>query len=176
MPCNDFLHKNRTFPHYRNYIDNIVEVYRVSKRIQVSHTKYTSKEYNSNKHGIYNDENTIIVDRGNQIEKAWKQLAINLNGRSIIPEKAVFHFSQYLLQESENNIANDSFGTKKDICGLCLLSTSTPTYLPTQDEKSNNVFVDTSLEHQGHIYHSTCANFWMNRMDAALPKLDHIQS
>ena len=26
MPCNDFLHKNRTFPHYRNYIENIVHV------------------------------------------------------------------------------------------------------------------------------------------------------
>ena len=122
------------------------------------------------KQNIEEEENKQMVQKGDKIEQAWKQLIINLNGKSIIPEKVVFNFAQSLLKEIEHKRANKDNRGEDDLCGLCLLSVSNFNYL-TRDNKENTELVDTVLEHGNRMYHSTCANFWVNKVDIVLPRL-----
>ena len=173
IPSNAVLEEVLESKKGSNYIKNIVEVYRVFKRIQISYQKYTeNKSYNHTAIIKTNEDedNKDMVQKGEKIEQAWKQLIINLNGRSIIPEKAVFNFAQCLLKEIEHKKEKKENGGVDDSCGLCLLSVSTSNYLPKGDKESIEM-VDTVLEHGNRMYHSTCANFWVNRVDLVLPRL-----
>ena len=123
---------------------------------------------------VFDIKGRILV-KGEKIEQAWKQLTINLNGKSIIPEKNVFNFAQCLVKELEYKKEQSLCNTKKstqeisDMCGLCLLSVSRSN-CPSKDEQYTLV-LDSVLDHGNRRYHSTCANFWVNRVDFVLPTL-----
>merc|ERR1719266_795535 len=63
-----------------NYIKNIVEIYRVYKRIKISHQKYVGCNPKVLSTNNSNEENIQINQTEEKIEQAWKQLIINLNG------------------------------------------------------------------------------------------------
>ena len=151
-----------------NYIKNIVEIYRVFKRIQVSHQRHVENEDINSTSSTTNEENDRLFETGEKIEQSWKQLTINLNGRSIIPEKAVFNFSTKSLT---NNKSETHISSHNELCGLCLLNVSNPNCSSKADNKINSMMVDTSLKHGSRVYHSTCANFWVNQIDLVLPTL-----
>lgn len=54
-------------------------------------------------------------------------------------------------------------------CGICLLNVDKST--PGTSKQS-----DGKLVYGGRQYHSTCANFWCNRVDSVLPSLLPIDS
>ena len=152
-----------------NYIKNIVEIYRVYKRIKVSHKKYTST-ISKIKSESFNDEGHVQLNQTqDKIEQAWKQLIINLNGKSIIPERALFDFSAELLKELENDNFQQKVGNS---CGICLLNVSSNNHISKLESEQNGKFVDAVLKHGNGMYHSTCANFWVNRVELVLPTLN----
>lgn len=152
-----------------NYIKNIIEIYRVYKRIKVSHQKYTST-ISKIKSKSFNDEAHIQLNQTqDKIEQAWKQLIINLNGKSIIPERALFDFSAELLKELENDNFQQKVGNS---CGICLLNVSSNDHISKLESAQNGKFVDAILKHGNGMYHSTCANFWVNRVELVLPSLN----
>ena len=159
-----------------NYIKNIVEIYRVFKRIQLSHEKFVERRNQNYISNTTNGENDMIIEKGEKIEQAWKQLTINLNGKSIIPEKSVFNFAQCLVKELERKNEQRSSDTKtstqevSDMCGLCLLVVSRSN-CKSKDNEQYNAVLDSVLDHGNRRYHSTCANFWVNRVDFVLPTL-----
>ena len=151
-----------------NYIKNIVEIYRVYKRIKISHQMYV--ECNPKVFTTNNEENLQINQTEDKIEQAWKQLIINLNGKSIIPEKALYDFSKELSKEVEHNKFRQ---TTDNNCGICLLNISSnhQKFSNHGNPEQNGKLIDSVLNHGNRLYHSTCANFWVNRIDLALPKL-----
>ena len=158
-----------------NYVKNIVEIYRVFKRIQLAHEKYLQSRDKDCIDSTSNEGENLITERAEKIEQAWKQLTINLNGKSIIPEKAAFNFTEYLVNEceykSENRTSNNRTTVQEisDICGLCLLNVPSSKY--PNDNNQSNAVIDSVLEHASRKYHSTCANFWVNRVNVDLPTL-----
>ena len=157
-----------------NYIKNIVEIYRVYKRIQLSHDKLIEHQENTKDNHQRANE---MIDKGEKIDQAWKQLTINLNGKSILPEKSVFNFAQCLVKQIGDNNGILNFDLTNDIlfdmCGLCLLSLSQSNadMRPAENEKGNVEVLESILSHGSRRYHSTCANFWVNRVDFVLPTL-----
>jgi len=152
-----------------NYIKNIIEIYRVYKRIKVSHKRYT-RTISKIKSKTFSDEGHKQLNQiQDKIEQAWKQLIINLNGKSIIPERALFDFSAELLKELENDNFQQKVGNS---CGICLLNVSSNNHISKLESEQNGKFVDAVLQHGNGMYHSTCANFWVNRVELVLPSLN----
>ena len=152
-----------------NYIKNIVEIYRVYKRIKVSHQKYINSSVTTEDKSNRNEENIKVNQIQDRIEQAWKQLIINLNGKSIIPEKELLNFSEEISKELENSKFHR---TVDNSCGICLLSTSSHHQFSKPNLGQNGKLFDAILKHGNQIYHSTCANFWVNRVELVLPTLN----
>ena len=159
-----------------NYIKNIVEIYRVYKRIHLSHEKLLENRKNVNQDKYARAEESDEIQKiGDKIEQSWKQLTINLNGRSIVPGKSVFNFQPCLVKQLENSYENNSSNNDRqesllDSCGLCLLSVSRSTV--KSEDAQHGIVMDSILTHNNRRYHSTCANFWVNRVEVALPALN----
>jgi len=49
-------------------------------------------------------------------------------------------------------------------CGICLLDVSSG----AKTDRGRNT---SHLEYGGHVYHSVCANLWVNCVDSSLPAL-----
>ena len=102
---------------------------------------------------VWNDSVQSLCE---ETEKAWKSLIVNLKFRAdVVPPRAVFDFSRCVVNNA----------TPTTVCGVCLLSLTASSKEMTNVVKDNVVAADTRR------YHSTCANFWVNCVDATLPKL-----
>lgn len=64
--------------------------------------------------------------------------------------------------ETEDEIQEDVL--QENTCGVCL----------TNVEFSNSREKAHQLTYGGHLYHSTCANLWVNCVDCLLPGLPRI--
>ncbi|KAK3749138.1 hypothetical protein QZH41_009816, partial [Actinostola sp. cb2023] len=101
---------------------------------------------------LINEKLKTILEEMNQ---TWKNIANFLTGTNLEVSSNIGreNFSDHHVQTDED---------KMIACGLCLLNVNKTT--------------DTKLAYGGREYHSTCANFWCNRVDSILPSLWPVNS
>lgn len=129
------------------YFSAIVEIYRVTLRINASVTKSAPN-------------NTKLRDIHQEIESTWKNIANFLSGSTLLPPRSSLDFSTHHVSVSEDG---------RSACGICLLNVDKG--LQDSSKHSNG-----KLTYGGRQYHCTCANFWCNRVDSVLPALLPINS
>jgi len=129
------------------YFSAIVEIYRVTLRIRASIIKSAPN-------------NTKLRDIHQEIESTWKNIANFLSGSTILPSQTSLDFTTHHVSATEDGSV---------ACGICLLNVNKSTLGASKQ-------ADGKLMYGGRQYHSTCANFWCNRVDSVLPSLLPIDS
>lgn len=124
------------------YFSAIVEIYRVTLRIKASINKSAPN-------------NKKLQDIQQEINRTWKGISAFLSGSNILPSQTSMDFSLHHVTASEDGSV---------ACGICLLNVDKV----TSGSSKNG---DGKLTYGGRQYHSTCANFWCNRVDSVLPSL-----
>ncbi|XP_074629509.1 synergin gamma-like isoform X2 [Acropora palmata] len=124
------------------YFSAIVEIYRVTLRIKASINKSAPN-------------NKKLQDIQQEIDRTWKGISTFLSGSNILPSQSCMDFNLHHVTASEDGSM---------ACGICLLNVNKMT---TGASKTG----DSKLMYGGRQYHSTCANFWCNRVDSVLPSL-----
>lgn len=143
MSCSSVCNEVLISEEGRNYVKNVIEVYKVICRIGLS-SKTLGKQTEA------------INDSLSEADQAWSTICGFFAGSTLMPEESSLDFSSCVLRpESENN-------TKA--CGLCLLNIELRSKAFRQEEYP-------TLSYGGKNYHSTCANFWVNCVDPLLPAL-----
>lgn len=129
------------------YFSAIVEIYRVTLRIKASINKSAPN-------------NTKLKDIYQEIERTWKDISNFLSGSDILPSRSSLDFTLHHVSATEDGSV---------ACGICLLNVNKTTIGSSKQG-------DGKLMYGGRQYHSTCANFWCNRVDSVLPSLLPIDS
>jgi len=125
----------------QTFIDNLLEVYKVYRRIAMS-VKLTGELDKSSLH---------LLTRGEEIERWWRLLSDRVKMVDELSRSLDFP-TRYLEEAGATGVT----------CSLCLLDVETSQVGVRQDMR---------LAHGGRQYHSGCANFWVNRVHAVLPSL-----
>ncbi|KAG8176213.1 hypothetical protein JTE90_012215 [Oedothorax gibbosus] len=137
--CNEVLKSEEG----ENYIKDVIEVYKVIRRIAVS-SKAAGKQ-------------TIpMLDLLKEADKTWNTICGFFAGSILMPEDSSLQFTNAVLTSNHENIAQ--------ACGLCLLNINIKS-------KSRNAEENLKLSYGGRNYHSTCANLWVNCVNPLLPAL-----
>ncbi|XP_077865822.1 LOW QUALITY PROTEIN: synergin gamma-like [Saccoglossus kowalevskii] len=127
-----------------NYLQAVVEIYRVACRVR---TSIKSSGF----------ENAGILKLLKDIDLIWNNLAAFLAGSSFLPDDSYFVFKGAILKCDPENAPK--------ACGVCLLSVDSRS--KAFDKSKDN----HKLTYGGRQYHSTCANLWVNLVDSILPSL-----
>lgn len=126
------------------YIAGVTEVYRVAKRIESGMKSL-------------NLEDETLKDILRNIEFGWHNLQAFLSFSPSVLQKLPSAFNlDYLLNDLEHSLADSQNGN----CGVCLLK------IPPSTEAT----YETVVGYHGCLYHTTCANFWLNCVENHLPE------
>ncbi|XP_053313521.1 synergin gamma-like [Spea bombifrons] len=128
-----------------DYISEVLEVYRISKRIEGG-MKTLHLDYDSLQLAL------------RDIELSWNNLQAFL---SLCPCVLQMLPPPSSLDYKVKGTSSDPVCCLKRCCGVCLL----------EEEPLGGESVDNMLMHGGHLYHPSCANFWLNCIDSNLPVL-----
>ena len=119
---------------------NLIQVYRVFKRIQTSHEKNSSGSGNE----IFQNVN-----------KTWRTFLKLIVGKStLIPNNSVWDFA-----ESSQN--NNNYASSK-LCHICNLDVN------KSSKETHSKLVESVITYQNKPYHSICINFWLNAVNEDL--------
>lgn len=139
------------------YLVGVVEVYRVTKRVELG-IKATAVCSEKLQH--------LLKD----IDKIWNNLIGFMSLAALTPDESALDFSSCMLRPGIKNAQNLA-------CGVCLLnvdSRSKKEEKPAEEppKKAFNSETDNfKLAYGGHQYHASCANFWINCVEAKPPGL-----
>lgn len=126
------------------YITGVTEVYRVAKRIEGGMKSL-------------NLEDEALKDILRNIEFGWHNLQAFLSlSPSVLQKLPSTSTLDYLLDDLEYSSADCQHGN----CGVCLLK------VPSNTEAAT----ETVVSYQGCLYHTSCANFWLNCVENSLPE------
>ncbi|KAM4795812.1 synergin gamma-like [Rhinophrynus dorsalis] len=127
------------------YLLGIVEVYRVTKRIELGITSTT----------VCSENLQLILK---EIDKLWNNLIGFMSLAALMPDESALDFSSCMLQPGIEN-------AQELACGVCLLNVS------SSSKEFNSESDHFKLSFGGHQYHATCANFWINCVEPKPPGL-----
>ncbi|XP_055327841.1 synergin gamma-like [Paramacrobiotus metropolitanus] len=129
-------------------IANIIEIYRVARRIYLA-----AKICNLM-------DNKDIIDGIKETEEAWADFAAFLSIGSLEPQRGSMDFSGCEFGEQ--------LPPASAICGVCLLN------VDGKSKSRKNALDGMKVEWNGRFYHSPCANFWANCVTTNLPRLNYL--
>ncbi|XP_053557635.1 synergin gamma-like isoform X2 [Bombina bombina] len=135
-------------PEGANYISGVVEVYRVSKRIEGGMTAFNI---------VSESLQPVLKD----IDLSWNNLQAFLSMSPCVLHRLP---SQSALDYKVEGFLSDSTHCVKRCCGVCLLERPEEGQLLSDPAHS-------MLIYESHLYHTSCANFWMHCVDSSLPVL-----
>ncbi|CAD5123055.1 DgyrCDS11435 [Dimorphilus gyrociliatus] len=124
-----------------NYILDVIEAYRVVRRIIVAIRSMTLQD---------NRLNECV----NDTEMSWAKLTSMIAHTDVMPQADKLDMSEHVL--SPSSVDCDSEVAQRS-CGVCLLD------VQAGDEPK--------LVYGSRAYHSSCANIWVNCVDTVLPAL-----
>ncbi|NWT78831.1 SYNRG protein, partial [Lanius ludovicianus] len=139
------------------YLLGVVEVYRVTKRVElgIKATAVCSEKLQK-----------LLKD----IDKVWNNLISFMSLAALTPDENSLDFSSCMLRPGIKNAQDLA-------CGVCLLnvdSRSKKEEKPVEElpKKAFNSETDNfKLAYGGHQYHASCANFWINCVEPKPPGL-----
>ncbi|XP_074079587.1 synergin gamma isoform X7 [Macrotis lagotis] len=139
------------------YLLGVVEVYRVTKRVElgIKATAVCSENLQQ-----------LLKD----IDKTWNNLIGFMSLATLTPDENSLDFSSCMLRPGIKN-------AQELACGVCLLnvdSRSRNEEKPAEEhpKKAFNSETDNfKLAYGGHQYHASCANFWINCVEPKPPGL-----
>ncbi|XP_051850014.1 synergin gamma isoform X3 [Antechinus flavipes] len=139
------------------YLLGVVEVYRVTKRVElgIKATAVCSENLQQ-----------LLKD----IDKTWNNLIGFMSLATLTPDENSLDFSSCMLRPGIKN-------AQELACGVCLLnvdSRSRKEEKPAEEhpKKAFNSETDSfKLAYGGHQYHASCANFWINCVEPKPPGL-----
>uniref|UniRef100_A0A5F8GL43 Synergin gamma n=2 Tax=Monodelphis domestica TaxID=13616 RepID=A0A5F8GL43_MONDO len=139
------------------YLLGVVEVYRVTKRVElgIKATAVCSENLQQ-----------LLKD----IDKTWNNLIGFMSLATLTPDENSLDFSSCMLRPGIKN-------AQELACGVCLLnvdSRSRNEEKPAEEhpKKAFNSETDSfKLAYGGHQYHASCANFWINCVEPKPPGL-----
>ncbi|XP_043861446.1 synergin gamma isoform X3 [Dromiciops gliroides] len=139
------------------YLLGVVEVYRVTKRVElgIKATAVCSENLQQ-----------LLKD----IDKTWNNLIGFMSLATVTPDENSLDFSSCMLRPGIKN-------AQELACGVCLLnvdSRSRNEEKPAEEhpKKAFNSETDSfKLAYGGHQYHASCANFWINCVEPKPPGL-----
>ncbi|XP_040100032.1 synergin gamma isoform X7 [Oryx dammah] len=139
------------------YLLGVVEVYRVTKRVElgIKATAVCSENLQQ-----------LLKD----IDKVWNNLIGFMSLATLTPDENSLDFSSCMLRPGIKN-------AQELACGVCLLnvdSRSRKEEKPAEEhpKKAFNSETDSfKLAYGGHQYHASCANFWINCVEPKPPGL-----
>ncbi|XP_042298273.1 synergin gamma isoform X8 [Sceloporus undulatus] len=139
------------------YLLGVVEVYRVTKRIELG-IKATA---------VCSETLQLLLK---DIDKVWNNLISFMSLAALTPDENSLDFSSCMLRPGIKNAQDLA-------CGVCLLnvnSRSKKEEKPADDrprEAFNSETDNFKLAYGGHQYHASCANFWINCVEPKPPGL-----
>ncbi|XP_067650665.1 synergin gamma-like isoform X1 [Haliotis asinina] len=139
--CNEVIKSSQG----SEYVNGIIEIYRVSCRIMAAMTGSGIKTASLER---------LLKD----IDLAWNNLTAFFVGASVLPEPTTLNFFHAIIK-SDSEVAQHS------ACGVCLLDVDARSKAFQQNEET------AKLTYGGRQYHAPCANFWINCVDSTLPAL-----
>ncbi|XP_071110758.1 synergin gamma-like isoform X2 [Haliotis cracherodii] len=139
--CNEVIKSSQG----SEYVNGIIEIYRVSCRIMAAMTGSGIKTASLER---------LLKD----IDLAWNNLTAFFVGASVLPEPTTLNFFHAIIK-SDSDVAQHS------ACGVCLLDVDARCKSFQQNEEI------AKLTYGGRQYHAPCANFWINCVDSTLPAL-----
>uniref|UniRef100_A0A8C3GY70 Synergin gamma n=1 Tax=Corvus moneduloides TaxID=1196302 RepID=A0A8C3GY70_CORMO len=139
------------------YLLGVVEVYRVTKRVElgIKATAVCSEKLQK-----------LLKD----IDKVWNNLISFMSLAALTPDENSLDFSSCMLRPGIKNAQDLA-------CGVCLLNVDSRS---KKEEKSveelpkkafNSETDNFKLAYGGHQYHASCANFWINCVEPKPPGL-----
>ncbi|XP_078537064.1 synergin gamma [Lissotriton helveticus] len=138
------------------YLVGVVEVYRVTKRVElgIKATAVCSEKLQK-----------LLKD----IDKIWNNLIGFMSLAALTPDESALDFSSCMLRPGIKNAQNLA-------CGVCLLNVDSRSKKeePAEEppKKAFNSETDNfKLAYGGHQYHASCANFWINCVEPKPPGL-----
>ena len=145
---NDIKNEVLSTKETENYVFNLIQVYRVFQRLQVtSKSIYQKKQEKDQPKKVIED----IEKLNHKIDKVWKQfqtMIINAKSDLMPVDNAIWDFSHCKTNAST-------------ICPICLLD------LENWSREIIPALTDSIIDYK---YHSICANFWINCVDPVLPQ------
>lgn len=131
------------------YFSAVVEVYRVSRRIQATAPNLQ-----------------VLQVHFEDLKLKWNVLASFLSDTDLQPSETSLDFTDLVLPTSE--MSTDS------ACGVCLLDVSRPGRARLDGQANPNRPSNCNraiLQYGGRRYCAPCANYWCNKVDSVLPAL-----
>ncbi|KAJ9580626.1 hypothetical protein L9F63_024196 [Diploptera punctata] len=114
-----------------------------------------------------------VAGVSSKVESSYKQLGNNGENRRLDCLLADIYAAWTSLEQFyakadismnlEDCLLDETISETSACCGVCLLDVNIP--------KTNNNRNNSQLEYGGHVYHSVCANLWVNCVDSSLPAL-----
>ncbi|KAM4709874.1 synergin gamma-like isoform 2-T2 [Discoglossus pictus] len=131
-----------------DYISGVVEVYRVSKRMEAAITTLS----------IVSEKLQLIL---RDIDLSWNNLQAFLSVCPCVLQRLP---SPSALDYKVTRPLPVSAQCLNTCCGVCLLERMS-------EEQSEHTHTHSMLMYEGHLYHPSCANFWLHFVDSTLPTL-----
>ncbi|XP_040100037.1 synergin gamma isoform X11 [Oryx dammah] len=127
------------------YLLGVVEVYRVTKRVElgIKATAVCSENLQQ-----------LLKD----IDKVWNNLIGFMSLATLTPDENSLDFSSCMLRPGIKN-------AQELACGVCLLN------VDSRSRAFNSETDSFKLAYGGHQYHASCANFWINCVEPKPPGL-----
>ncbi|XP_072503065.1 synergin gamma isoform X2 [Notamacropus eugenii] len=127
------------------YLLGVVEVYRVTKRVElgIKATAVCSENLQQ-----------LLKD----IDKTWNNLIGFMSLATLTPDENSLDFSSCMLRPGIKN-------AQELACGVCLLN------VDSRSRAFNSETDSFKLAYGGHQYHASCANFWINCVEPKPPGL-----
>ncbi|XP_042298274.1 synergin gamma isoform X9 [Sceloporus undulatus] len=127
------------------YLLGVVEVYRVTKRIELG-IKATA---------VCSETLQLLLK---DIDKVWNNLISFMSLAALTPDENSLDFSSCMLRPGIKNAQDLA-------CGVCLLNVN------SRSKAFNSETDNFKLAYGGHQYHASCANFWINCVEPKPPGL-----
>ncbi|XP_023718886.1 synergin gamma isoform X2 [Cryptotermes secundus] len=144
--CGDVLDEVIGSTEGKAYLQNLLEVAGVSHRVECSYKQLGNS-------GEYKQLDSLLAD----IHSTWSSLE-----SYYVKADISVHLEMDLPVGSGNG--SSSVCDPTVCCGVCLTDVNSG----ARTDSSRNT---SQLEYGGHIYHSVCANLWVNCVDSSLPAL-----
>lgn len=127
------------------YLLGVVEVYRVTKRVElgIKATAVCSENLQQ-----------LLKD----IDRVWNNLIGFMSLATLTPDENSLDFSSCMLRPGIKN-------AQELACGVCLLN------VDSRSRAFNSETDSFKLAYGGHQYHASCANFWINCVEPKPPGL-----
>ncbi|XP_069827565.1 synergin gamma isoform X2 [Dendropsophus ebraccatus] len=131
--------------HGMEYLLGVVEVYRVTKRVELG-IKSTA---------VCSEKLQLLLK---DIDKLWNNLIGFMSLASLMPDESALDFASCMLRPGIKN-------AQELACGVCLLN------VDSRSKAFNSETDHFKLSYGGHQYHASCANFWINCVEPKPPGL-----